>query len=152
MILAFVARGEAEQILIAHQRRDAGSCLCGWGELGRSHAGHQVEMLAARGLLRDRPAEGSGQGRSRDDDLVPRVRDVIGHAGLKAAGHQGPTPSHGEASGVKWRVDSDDPERPGWEGGYVCHCGEVFARSAGQGGPRQALVDLLAHIEGAGKR
>lgn len=41
----------AEAILISHQRRDAGSCLCGWAELGKSHAGHQVEQLRAAGLL-----------------------------------------------------------------------------------------------------
>ena len=41
----------AEAVLIAHQRRDFGSCLCGWGELGKSHAGHQVVMLREAGLL-----------------------------------------------------------------------------------------------------
>jgi hypothetical protein len=35
----------AVDVLIAHQRRDAGSCLCGWAELGRSHASHQVDAL-----------------------------------------------------------------------------------------------------------
>jgi hypothetical protein len=43
--------GQAEAILISHQRRDIGSCLCGWVELGRSHAGHQVAMLSEAGLL-----------------------------------------------------------------------------------------------------
>jgi hypothetical protein len=43
----------AEAILIAHQRRDVGSCLCGWSELGRTHAGHQVKMLAEAGVLID---------------------------------------------------------------------------------------------------
>lgn len=42
---------QAEAILIAHQRRDVGSCLCGWSELGKSHAGHQVAELRAAGLL-----------------------------------------------------------------------------------------------------
>lgn len=41
----------AEAILIAHQRRDIGSCLCGWSELGKSHAGHQVQMLSDAGVL-----------------------------------------------------------------------------------------------------
>lgn len=41
----------AEAILTAHQRRDVGSCLCGWSELGKSHAGHQVAMLREAGLL-----------------------------------------------------------------------------------------------------
>jgi hypothetical protein len=40
----------AERVLIAHQRRDIGSCLCGWGvdtgDLGRSHAAHVWEQLA----------------------------------------------------------------------------------------------------------
>ena len=42
---------QAEAILIAHQRRDVGSCLCGWSELGKSHAGHQAAELRAAGLL-----------------------------------------------------------------------------------------------------
>lgn len=41
----------AEAILVAHQRRDYGSCLCGWSELGKSHAGHQVAVLREAGLL-----------------------------------------------------------------------------------------------------
>ncbi len=53
--LAYLARvegpGKAEAILISHQRRDSGSCLCGWSELGRSHARHQVAMLREAGLL-----------------------------------------------------------------------------------------------------
>lgn len=42
---------KAEAILIAHSRRDTGSCLCGWTKWGKSHAGHQVEMLREAGLL-----------------------------------------------------------------------------------------------------
>lgn len=57
--LEFLARVEgpqrAEAILISHQRRDVGSCLCGWSELGKSHAGHQVAELREAGLLA--PAE-----------------------------------------------------------------------------------------------
>lgn len=41
----------AEALLIAHQRWDAGGCLCGWAVLGKSHSGHQVEALARAGLL-----------------------------------------------------------------------------------------------------
>lgn len=41
----------AEAIMVAHQRRDIRSCLCGWSELGRSHARHQVRMLAEAGVL-----------------------------------------------------------------------------------------------------
>lgn len=55
--LAYLARVEgprkAEAVLIAHQRLDVGSCLCGWAELGKSHAGHQVAMLSAAGVLRE---------------------------------------------------------------------------------------------------
>jgi hypothetical protein len=42
---------QAEAVLISHQRRDVGSCLCGWAELGKSHAGHQVAKLREAGLL-----------------------------------------------------------------------------------------------------
>jgi len=44
--------GTAEAILIAHQRYDSGSCLCGWSELGKSYAAHQVRMLVEAGALR----------------------------------------------------------------------------------------------------
>lgn len=43
----------AQAILAAHQRRDFGSCLCGWSELGKSHPGHQVAMLREAALLND---------------------------------------------------------------------------------------------------
>jgi hypothetical protein len=45
----------AAAILTAHQRRDYRRCLCGWSELGRSHAAHQVAMLREAGLLADDP-------------------------------------------------------------------------------------------------
>ena len=45
----------AEAVLVAHQRRDSGSCLCGWSELGRSHAAHVAAVLEVAGALRDRP-------------------------------------------------------------------------------------------------
>ncbi len=41
----------AAAILVAHQRRDVGSCLCGWAELGRLHAGHLVAKLREARLL-----------------------------------------------------------------------------------------------------
>lgn len=47
----------AQAILIAHQRRDYGSCLCGWSELGKSHPGHQVAMLREAALLNDAPVD-----------------------------------------------------------------------------------------------
>lgn len=42
----------ATAVLVAHQRRDAGSCLCGWSELGASHAQHVAGVLRAAGALR----------------------------------------------------------------------------------------------------
>ena len=39
-----------EAILIAHQRQDTSSCLCGWSELGKSHPGHQAAMLHTEGF------------------------------------------------------------------------------------------------------
>jgi hypothetical protein len=41
----------ATAILVDHQRLDIRSCLCGWAELGRLHAGHQAAMLREAGLL-----------------------------------------------------------------------------------------------------
>lgn len=41
----------AEAILISHRRLDIKGCLCGWADLGKSHAGHQVAMLREAGLL-----------------------------------------------------------------------------------------------------
>jgi hypothetical protein len=41
----------AQALLTAHQRFDARSCLCGWDELGKSHAAHQADELARMGLL-----------------------------------------------------------------------------------------------------
>lgn len=34
----------AGDVLVYHQRRDVTSCMCGWAELGRSHAAHQAEL------------------------------------------------------------------------------------------------------------
>jgi hypothetical protein len=45
----------AASSLVAHQRRDAASCLCGWSVLGESWAVHVAEVLDAAGALRDRP-------------------------------------------------------------------------------------------------
>lgn len=52
----------AAEVLVAHQRKDIGSCLCGWGELGRSHPRHQVQALATAGLLPTEAAELRGDG------------------------------------------------------------------------------------------
>lgn len=45
---------DAEMILVNHQRH-RGGCLCGWNELGKSHARHQVSVLRDAGWLRDEP-------------------------------------------------------------------------------------------------
>jgi hypothetical protein len=39
-----------EDVLMAHQRQNSSSCLCGWSELGKSHPAHQAAMLAAAGF------------------------------------------------------------------------------------------------------
>ena len=36
----------ATQVLIAHQRKDIASCMCGWSKLGESHSQHQAEQLS----------------------------------------------------------------------------------------------------------
>lgn len=44
----------ARDVLIAHQRLDAGSCMCGWGRkpkhIGRSYAEHVVREIERSGL------------------------------------------------------------------------------------------------------
>jgi hypothetical protein len=42
---------KVEAVLTLHQRMDARACLCGWSELGRSHARHQMEKLREAGVL-----------------------------------------------------------------------------------------------------
>jgi len=42
----------AVYLLILHQRKDSQSCLCGWGELGRSHPEHQANVLQLAGVLK----------------------------------------------------------------------------------------------------
>lgn len=42
----------AEAVLVAHQRKDIGSCACGWSELGKSHAAHVAGVLDAAGALK----------------------------------------------------------------------------------------------------
>ena len=42
-----------EAVLVAHQRLEGGrGCLCGWGELGASHAAHVARVLHQVGALR----------------------------------------------------------------------------------------------------
>jgi hypothetical protein len=40
-------RPKLVDVLIAHQRRDSESCICGWAELGKSHSRHQEAMVRA---------------------------------------------------------------------------------------------------------
>lgn len=37
------------EVLVDHQRKNAGSCHCGWSKLGHSHPEHQAAMLTAEG-------------------------------------------------------------------------------------------------------
>lgn len=74
-------------------------------------------------------------------ELEQRVLDATQYAGPPEGG-----PVHGSAGAVKWIADSDGPGgAPRWEGGYVCYCGQVFARPAGEGGIRAALEAYMAH-------
>lgn len=41
----------AEAVLVAHQRHKGG-CLCGWDELGKSHAAHVAQVLDDAGALK----------------------------------------------------------------------------------------------------
>lgn len=44
-------------VLVGHQRQSAQFCLCGWGELGKSHAEHVAdvyERAAVAGLATER--------------------------------------------------------------------------------------------------
>lgn len=62
--------GEAERVLIEHQRLEIEGCSCGWSEFGMSFAGHQVEMLANAGVLPrwEDPAGDHGQVDEDDSD------------------------------------------------------------------------------------
>lgn len=54
---------DMEGILIAHQRQNASSCLCGWSELGKSHAAHQAAALTAAGFGPTTQAKSKPEGR-----------------------------------------------------------------------------------------
>lgn len=92
----------AEKVLIAHERLDIGSCICGWGvdtgDLGRSHSLHVwrelqrlvlpshdawVREQAAQDILAhaDKHAPGNGNEAQR------RLRRHLGIAARVAAGH-----------------------------------------------------------------
>lgn len=51
----------AEMILVAHQRYSIEGCLCGWSELGKSHAKHQATMLREAGLLAQHDESSKGE-------------------------------------------------------------------------------------------
>lgn len=51
----YTYRRLAAAVLTAHQRYTSDGCLCGWAELGRSHADHVAEVLDAAGALRGSP-------------------------------------------------------------------------------------------------
>jgi hypothetical protein len=42
-----VSLDTTREVLIAHQRQNAGSCLCGWAKLGYAHAEHQAKAIMA---------------------------------------------------------------------------------------------------------
>lgn len=64
----------AASILVAHQRRDSASCLCGWSHLGRSHAEHVAGVLADAGALQVVPADRGALG---DLDRLRRLLRAI---------------------------------------------------------------------------
>lgn len=39
------------KVLVAHQRRDNSSCLCGWARLGFSHPTHQAALVLEAAAL-----------------------------------------------------------------------------------------------------
>ena len=40
-----ISDARAVQVLVDHQRRDVGSCVCGWSKWGASHSEHIWRML-----------------------------------------------------------------------------------------------------------
>lgn len=89
-------------------------------------------------------------------DLADRVRAAVAAsrsscAARAARGSEWPAPVHGEAGGATWRVRSGDPERPDWEGGYECFCGDVFVATVAEGGIQAAYLALVAHQEDIAK-
>jgi hypothetical protein len=43
------AKERPDTVLVYHQRTETSGCICGWAELGRLHAEHQVAALAEAG-------------------------------------------------------------------------------------------------------
>lgn len=52
-------------VLVYHQRKDIGHCLCGWGELGRSHAEHVADVYERSVAARLGTTTGRGKGWAR---------------------------------------------------------------------------------------
>jgi len=67
------------EVLTAHQRQNAGSCLCGWAELGKSHPEHQAAMLSA--------AEFEEAADARPADPLTAAAEAIRTAGI----HESPS-------------------------------------------------------------
>jgi len=42
----------AQAVLVAQQRKEITFCMCGWADLGKSHAEHVAKVLHAAGALR----------------------------------------------------------------------------------------------------
>jgi hypothetical protein len=79
-------------------------------------------------------------------ELEQRVLDAVAGQNVGTEAPEGVT--HGTAGAMRWLVDSDGHGgAPRWEGGYVCWCGQVFARPAVDGGMRVALEAFIAHAE-----
>ena len=60
------------EVLVAHQRQNSSSCLCGWAVLGWSHAVHQEDMLTAAGFGPVKEAAAAG---------LRSVQDIWGAGG-----------------------------------------------------------------------
>jgi len=91
--LAQLTTEAAVALLVEHQRLNSRSCLCGWDKLGASHPAHQVEQLAAAGLLVD---EGL-----RDDKRRLLAAKVTAEGYLRRIfGHYPPEPTEQQVRGV----------------------------------------------------
>jgi len=48
-------RTRIARVMILHQRRGGTLCVCGWGQLGHSHADHQADaVICELGLRQER--------------------------------------------------------------------------------------------------
>ena len=83
--------------------------------------------------------------------LTARVREAMDEMAVQALanGYVPPVDEHGMRGGTKWLVSGQGAEPAVFEGGYLCHCGELFVRTAGQGGMKAAFEALIVHEGGA---